>query len=106
MIKQSDLNQNRSKEVYELQEKTFVIQKYLFLGNKVVYENRTYRMDGDLNLYIVCFDENGNELDNWPIVANEDAYRLFIDMAEHIEDNYYNDMKFAVVSAKMINGLK
>ena len=106
MIKQSALNQNRSKEVYELQEKTFVIQKYLFLGNKVVYENRTYRMDGDLNLYIVCFDENGNESDNWPIIANEDAYRLFIDMAEHIEDNYYNDMKFAVVSAKMINGLK
>lgn len=106
MIKQSDLNQNRSKEVYELQEKTFVLQKYLFLGNKLVYENRTYRMDGDLNLYIVSFDENGNELDNWPIVMNGDAYTLFIDIAEHIEDSYYNDIKFTVLSAEMINGLE
>lgn len=106
MIKQSDLNQNRSKEIYELQEKTFVLQKFLFLGNKLVYENRTYRMDGDLNLYIVSFDENGNELDNWPIIMNGDAYTLFIDMAENIEDSYYNDIKFTVLSAEMINGLE
>lgn len=103
MLRVSDLNNVRTKATYNLLKKSFVIQEYLYLGNKFEYNGNTYKMDGDLNLYLIGYNEDGSESDLMPIFVNETAHQLFLDMAESIDDNRYVEMKILISSTMALN---
>ncbi len=98
MIKRTDLNLNIRKTIDDLQNKIFIIQKYLFLGNSLIHNNITYKIDESLNVYTVSRDNNYKELYVRTIV-NSNAYVLFMEIATTINDYYYKHIKSVVCSS-------
>ncbi|WP_297994109.1 hypothetical protein [uncultured Clostridium sp.] len=79
-----------------MQNKSFIIQQYLFLGNSLIHNNITYKMDQNLNVYIV---NNEGKASKFITIVNSNAYVLFIEIAMTIDNDYYKHIKSMVYSS-------
>lgn len=86
-----------------------LILSYLYTGETYFFKGYYYRMDGELNPYIVSLKKNGEPKDkgteDFPIFQNEYFWNLLIEMATKISSEDIEKLKVhrAEVSTLYLN---
>lgn len=78
------------------------ITEYLYDGETLYFDGRYYRMDGNLNPYIVPANKDGQPLsreeNNFPLFQNEYWWNSLIEIAAKLSDEEYDKIKFHCAS--------
>jgi hypothetical protein len=85
MIRMSELS-GPSKKGLELLNRMRKIEVYLYSGEGIEYNGYTYKMDGDLNPYIVGYCSSGDV----PMFRNEGFWNEVIDIAKSMTDEEFD----------------
>lgn len=62
--------------------------KHLYHGEHIKIDGRVYCMSKDYDLAVICFDENGNELDKC-LKINDLSLSFLFDLADKVSDDEY-----------------
>lgn len=87
-------------------DKMSTIIKYLAMGKTLEHDGRFYRMDGNMNMFIVPVDEKGNPMDrehnDFPIFVNDMAWALLLEMVTKFSNEKMIQLKLDVASCVAI----
>lgn len=105
MINEKSLSKP-SKKGLEILEKMRTVAEYLYSGKEIEFEGYTYKMDGDLNPYIVMHLYKGVDVDvdeAYPIFRNEHFWNTLIDIVEKLDDETLERIRAEVAVLRVLN---